>query len=70
MTIIMSKEMQITDLDGKEIQVTDLALAIMQADDYRHYRVMAPSANQLYLYEYWEDLYQKLLILNKAKGAQ
>lgn len=39
--------MSITDLDGKEIAVTHLATAIMQADDYRHYRVKKPSA---YLY--------------------
>ena len=30
--------MKIIDLKGKEITVTDLELAIMQADDYRHYR--------------------------------
>jgi hypothetical protein len=56
--------MNITDLDGKEIAVTDLALAILQADDYRHYRVNDPSAYHLHLVEYWEDLYQKLLLLD------
>jgi hypothetical protein len=55
--------MQITDLDGKNIQVTDIDLAIMQADDYRHYRVTAPTEYQLHLYAYWEDIYQKLLAL-------
>lgn len=63
--------MKIIDLDGKEIEVTDLALAIMQTDDYRHYRVAAPTPHQLYLYSYWEDCYQKLLILDtkiKEKG--
>lgn len=49
-------------MNGKEITVTDLALALMQADDFRHYRVSKPTANQLYLYDYWEDLYQKLLL--------
>jgi len=34
--------MQITDLDGKEIIITDLPIAILQADDYRHYRVSKP----------------------------
>ena len=57
--------MKIIDLDGKEIEVTDLALALLQADDYRHYRVTNPTAMQLHLYEYWEDFYQKLLLLDK-----
>jgi hypothetical protein len=57
--------MKIIDLDCKEIEVTDLDLAIMQADDYRHYRVKEPSEMHLHLYAYWEDLYQKLL---KLKG--
>jgi hypothetical protein len=35
--------MKITDLDGNKIEVTDLALAILQADDYRHYRFLNPS---------------------------
>lgn len=61
----MSREMKITDMDGKEIAVTDLPLALMQADDYRHYRVSNPSDYQLYLYDYWEDLYQKLLSLDR-----
>ena len=55
--------MHITDLDGMKIEVTDLPLALMQADDYRHYRVSDPTSYQLHLYEYWEDFYQKLLIL-------
>jgi hypothetical protein len=57
--------MKIIDLDGGEIQVTDLALALMQADDYRHYRVTKPTPIQLHLYDYWEDFYQKLLLLDK-----
>lgn len=43
--------------------MTDLQLALLQADDYRHYRVTNPSAHHLYVYKYWEDIYQKLLIL-------
>ncbi len=39
--------MKIIDLDGKEITVTDLELAIMQADDYRHFRHTDPSFKQL-----------------------
>jgi hypothetical protein len=56
--------MTIIDLDGKDITVTDLQLAILQADDYRHYRVDEPSEYQVYLYKYWEDVYQKLLLLD------
>jgi hypothetical protein len=29
--------MHIIDLNGKKIEITDLPLAILQADDYRHY---------------------------------
>jgi len=57
--------MKITDLDGKDIEVTDLALAILQADDYRHYRATKPTPHDFHLYDYWEDFYQKLLLLDK-----
>lgn len=60
--------MQITDLEGKIIQVTDLDLAIMQADDYRHYRVDSPTEHQLHLYAYWEDAYQKLIALREQSN--
>ncbi|WDF79043.1 hypothetical protein PQ469_03360 [Mucilaginibacter sp. KACC 22773] len=56
--------MKIIDLDGKEIIVTDLPIAVLQADDFRHYRVSKPSEYDLYLYKYWEDIYQKLLLLD------
>ena len=56
--------MHIIDLDDKEITITDLSLALMQADDYRNYRVQSPTSYQLHLYKYWEDFYQKLLILD------
>ncbi|MET3501254.1 hypothetical protein ABIC45_002866 [Mucilaginibacter rubeus] len=56
--------MTIIDIDGKEIRATDLRLAILQADDCRHYRVNEPSPYQLHLYKYWEDVYQKLLLLD------
>jgi len=65
--------MTVIDLEGNEITVTDLSLAIMQADDYRHYRVRLPTSYQLHLYKYWEDFHQKLLILDagiKAKKEQ
>jgi hypothetical protein len=57
--------MKIIDLDGKEIEVTDLALALLQADDYRHYRVTNSTEFHLYLQNYWEDFYQKLVLLDK-----
>ncbi|WPU94693.1 hypothetical protein SNE25_04060 [Mucilaginibacter sabulilitoris] len=56
--------MKITDLEGKEIEVTNLTLALMQADDYRHYRVRNPTKNDEFRYRYWEDIYQKLLNLD------
>ncbi|MHB8206969.1 hypothetical protein [Mucilaginibacter sp.] len=62
--------MKITDLDGKDITVTDLALAILQADDYRHYRVSKPSEYHLHLYDYWEDVYQKTTILDKDVNGE
>jgi hypothetical protein len=47
--------------------VTDLELAIMQADDYRHYKHADPSFRLLDegLQAYWEDVYQKLLRLKE-----
>ena len=55
--------MKIIDLDGKEISVTDWDLAIMQADDYRHYRYTDPAFKDFdeLQHTYWEDVYQKLL---------
>jgi hypothetical protein len=60
--------MKITDLDGKEIKVTDLDLALLQADDYRHYELSDPAAAEMNkrLKAYWEDVYQKLLALKSA----
>lgn len=57
--------MKIIDLECKEITITDLELAIMQADDYRHYRHTDPSFKTLDegLQANWEDVYQKLLRL-------
>jgi len=57
--------MKIIDLHGHEVEVTDLTLAIMQADDYRHYRsvgINAASFNED-RQRYWQDMYEKLLIL-------
>lgn len=52
--------MKITDIDGKVIEVDNLDLALMQADDFRHYRVTEPTEADLKRYAYWEDIYQKL----------
>jgi len=48
--------MKIIDLNGKTIEVSNLELAIMQADDYRHYRFTDPAVLHHPLYEYWEDV--------------
>ncbi|PAW95069.1 hypothetical protein CKK33_16835 [Mucilaginibacter sp. MD40] len=55
--------MKLIDLDGRVIEVENLDLALLQADDYRHYRVTTPTENDIYRYAYWEDVYQKLLKL-------
>lgn len=55
--------MKLIDLDGKVIEVENLDLALLQADDYRHYRVTIPTRNDINRYAYWEDVYQKLLKL-------
>jgi hypothetical protein len=57
--------LKITDLNGVGLEIDNLQLAVLQADDYRHYRLSNPTDNDLYLYEYWEDVYQKLLLLEK-----
>jgi hypothetical protein len=59
--------MKIVDLNGKEIEVTDLPLAILQADDYRHYRHNNPEFDQKQR-KYWEDFYQKLLQLQSEQA--
>ncbi len=52
-------------MDGRDMEVTDLAMPILQADDNHHHRVKQPTEYHLYLYDYWEDVYQKLLLLDK-----
>lgn len=63
------EKLTIVDLDGKAVEVTGLALAVMQADDFRHYRVAQPTGYQLYLYRYWEDMYQKLCTLRNCQAG-
>lgn len=59
--------MKITDSNVKVIEVDNLDLALMQADDYRHYRVAFPTDADLKRYAYWEDLYQKLLQIKQEQ---
>lgn len=61
------QKLTITDLEGKVIEVINLPLALMQADDFRHYRVAKPTEYQYYLYHYWEDVYQKLCTLQERQ---
>jgi len=64
--------MNIIDLDGKVIEVENLPLAILQADDYRHYRHATAGFEQAdeRLQAYWEDVYQKLLKLQPPADGQ
>ncbi len=62
--------MKIIDLNGHEIAITNLQLAIMQADDFRHYRASEPTEMHLKLQAYWEDFYQKLLKLHLEINEQ
>ncbi|RYY22605.1 MAG: hypothetical protein EOP41_07030 [Sphingobacteriaceae bacterium] len=62
--------MKITDLDGQEIVVTDLKQAIVKADNFRRlsYIDFAFAKADLRLKAYWQDFYEKLLLLeNEAK---
>lgn len=57
--------MKITDLNGFVLEIENLQLAIMQADDYRHYEHTDPTnkAEDEKRKAYWEDVYQKLIQL-------
>ena len=61
--------MEIIDLNGKKLKVTDLQLAILQADEYRHYTLTDPVGREFTnkQWAYWEDIYQKLLLLEKEE---
>lgn len=60
--------MNIKDLNGQPIEVTDLDLAIMQADNYRHYRRSAEEFAEAdkRLQNYWQHLYEVLVELRKS----
>ena len=59
--------MYIIDLNGEKNEVTDLKLALMQADDFRHYELQGAQKQEFNRKQkaYWEDFYQKLLVLEK-----
>ncbi len=59
--------MKIIDLNGHEMEITDLQLALMQADDYRHYRTSQPNELCRKRQAYWEDIYQKLVKLREQQ---
>jgi hypothetical protein len=61
--------MEIIDLNGKAIAINNLQLAILQADDYRHYQLNGSRhiAFNRKQQAYWEDVYQKLLLLEKGE---
>lgn len=58
-----TKPLKITDLNGIELEIENLQLAIMQADDNRHFKHFAPNfqATDEKLQTYWNDVYQKLI---------
>ncbi|MDT3401237.1 hypothetical protein [Mucilaginibacter terrae] len=66
----MEDQIIITDLNGEAVTVENLQLALMQADDYRHYRQRGKQhlALQAQRQAYWEDLYQKLLKLAEGRA--
>jgi hypothetical protein len=59
--------MKIIDLNGKVIEIENLDLAIMQADDYRHWQHTDPAFKELDKKQqtYWNDIYEKLLKLRQ-----
>jgi hypothetical protein len=62
--------MNITDINGKVIEISDLDLAIIQADDFRHYSTIQPGQVEFVLKQqaYWEDIYQKLILFQADGG--
>ncbi|CAM3931133.1 hypothetical protein MUGA111182_17860 [Mucilaginibacter galii] len=66
----MENPLIVHDLNGEAVEVTDLNLALMQADDYRHYHLSGKRniALQQKQQAYWQDLYQKLLKLAERQS--
>lgn len=61
--------MKILDLYGKNIEINDLKLAILQADDFRHYQLTGSDKVEYNRRQqaYWEDIYIKLLLLEQQQ---
>ena len=62
----MKKQLlKITDLHGFESEIDNLQLAVMQADDYRHYESLDPKYKDADAERkaYWQDIYRKLIKL-------
>ncbi|GGA95814.1 hypothetical protein [Mucilaginibacter rubeus] len=61
--------MEIMDLYGKKIKIIDLQLAILQADDFRHYQLKGSDKAEYNRQQqaYWEDTYIKLLLLEQQQ---
>jgi hypothetical protein len=61
--------MKIIDFNGYPIEVTDLNKAIEQAEEYKDYQHTDPSFADFDKRQkaYWKDLYEKLIIIKKAK---
>ena len=57
--------MTIKDLNGFDLEIENLQLAVMQADDNRHFEHFNPDLIDLAKEKraYWEDIYQKLIKL-------
>ena len=58
------------DLYGEAVEVYRSELRLMQADDYRHYRLSGKRHLALSVRQqtYWQDLYQKLLTLAERQS--
>ncbi|NOW95992.1 hypothetical protein [Mucilaginibacter sp. SG564] len=63
--------MKFKDIDGKIITIENLQLALLQADDFRHYRHTDPGFAEFDARQqaYWEDVYQKLLALSQQSNV-
>ncbi|AYL95282.1 hypothetical protein [Mucilaginibacter celer] len=61
--------MEIMDLYGKKIKIIDLQLAILQADDFRHYQLNGSDKAEYNRQQqaYWEDIYIKLMLLEQQQ---
>lgn len=63
--------MKITDQNGQQIEITDLNKAVAQANSFRTFCHQGPAQENQdrYLQAYWQDVYEKLLLLHSSAGA-